>query len=171
MKQGSLRVIIVFLLASGLGVLLHFLFGWFPSPLTALVSPVRESLWEHLKIVYIPLLLSGLVLGGRRALTPWLISLLSVCALTLLIGWLYNVVLQGEADSFNIILFFVLMVLGFLLPRILWPLSAWPGIGAACAILAVLLAALMAVFTFAPPDGILFADLSGGVRTWVTIPV
>jgi hypothetical protein len=29
----------------------------------------------------------------------------------------------------------------------------------------------MVVFTFAPPDNILFVDLSGGARTWLTIPV
>ena len=170
MKQGSLRVILTFLIASGLGVVLHFLFRWLPYPLIALISPVRESLWEHLKILYIPLLLSGLFLGKKRGLTPWLASLLIVCALTILIGWLYNVVFQGQADSFNIILYFILIALGFWLPRILWPLAEWPGVGAACAILAVLLAALMVVFTFAPPDNILFVDLSG-IRTWLTIPV
>lgn len=170
MKRVSLRVVFTFLIASALGVLLHFLYTWLPYPLIALISPVRESLWEHLKILYIPLLLSGLFLGGRRQLTPWLCSLLTVCGLMLLIGWLYNVVFQGQADVFNIILFFVLMLIGFKLPGILWPLAEWPGVGAACAILAVLLAALMVVFTFAPPDNILFVDLSA-IRTWLTIPV
>lgn len=171
MKQGSLRVFLTFLVASGLGVLLHFLFGWLPYSGIALISPVRESLWEHLKILYIPLLLSGVFLGRKRGLTPWLVSLLVVCGLMLLIGWIYNVALEGQADIFNIILFFVLMILGFRLPRILWPLAEWPGVGAACAILTVLLAALMIVFTFAPPGNILFADLSNGVYTWITIPV
>ena len=170
MKQVSLRVIFTFVIASALGVLLHFLYSWLPHPLTALISLVRESLWEHLKILYIPLLLSGLFLGGKRGLTPWLSSLLVVCGLMLLIGWLYNVVFQGQSPLFNIILYFVLMAVGFWLPRVLWPLSEWPGVGAACAILTVLLAALMVVFTFAPPDNILFADLSGA-RTWFTIPV
>lgn len=171
MKQGRLRIIVTFLIASGLGVGLHFLFGWLPGPLTALISPVRESLWEHLKLLYLPLLLSGLFLGKKRGLTPWLCSLLIVCALMLFIGWLYNVVFAGTADIFNIALYFILMALGFLLPRILWPLSEWPGVGAACAILTVLLAVLMVIFTFSPPNGILFADLSGGVNTWLTIPV
>ena len=171
MKQFSLRVFITFLIASGLGVLLHFLYGWLPHPIIALISPVRESLWEHLKILYVPLLLSGLFLGGKRGLTPWLCSLLITCALTLLLGWLYNVVLEGGADWVNILLYFILMLLAFRLPRLLWPLAEWPGVGAACAILTVLLAALLVVFTFIPPNNILFADLSGGVRTWVTIPV
>lgn len=171
MKQGTVRFWLTFAAALALGVLLHFLYNWFPHPLTALFSPVRESLWEHLKIMFWPLLLAGLFLGGKRALTPWLFSLLTVCGLTLLLGWLYNVVLEGELDAVNIVLYAVLMLLGFYLPRILWPLSEWPGVGAACAILTVLLAALMVVFTFAPPDNILFADLSGGVRTFLTIPV
>ena len=170
MKRISVRVILTFLIASALGVLLHFLYSWFPNPLTALISPVRESLWEHLKILYIPLLLSGLFLGGKRELTPWLFSLLTVCGLMLLIGWLYNIVFRGQAGAFNIVLYFGLMIVGFRLPRIVWPLADWPGVGAACAILTVLLAALLVVFTYAPPHGILFADLSG-VRTWLTIPV
>lgn len=171
MKQGRLRIIITFLIASGLGVGLHFLYGRLPGPLTALISPVRESLWEHLKLLFLPLLLSGLFLGKRRGLTAWLCSLLVVCALMLLIGWLYNVVFRGTADSFNIILYFVLMALGFRLPRILWPLLEWPGVGAVCVLLTVLLAVLMAIFTFSPPNSVLFADLSGGINTWLTIPV
>lgn len=171
MKQGTVRFWLVLAAALVLGVLLHFLYDWLPSPVTALFSPVRESLWEHLKIIFWPIFLSGLLLGGKRGLTPWLASLLIVCGLTLLLGWLYNVVLEGESGAVNIVLYVVLILLGFYLPRILWPLSEWPGVGAACAILTVLLAALMVVFTFAPPDNILFADLSGGVRTFLTIPV
>ena len=171
MKQGTVRFWLTLAAALALGVLLHFLYTWLPYPIVALFSPVRESIWEHLKIIFWPMLLSGLFLGGKRGLTPWLFSLLTVCGLMLLLGWLYNVVLQGELDTFNIILYVVLMLIGFYLPRILWPLTEWPGVGAACAMLTVLLAALMVVFTFAPPDNILFADLSGGVRTFLTIPV
>lgn len=170
MKRDSYRVWIIFLAAAGMGVLLHFLHGWFPNAFTALISPVRESLWEHLKIVFFPLLLAGLVLGGKRGFTPWLFSLLAVCALTLSTGWLYNVVFQGPWDWVNILIYFLLMAVGFLLPRLLWPLSDWPGIGAACAILTVILATLMILFTDNPPDHILFRDLSEA-RTWLTIPV
>lgn len=170
-KHSSVRYWVVLLAALALGVLLHFLYDWFPSSPVALLSPVRESVWEHLKILFIPLLLSGLFLGGTRGTTPWLCSLLIICGLMLLFGWLYNIVLQGESGLFNILLYIVLMLLGFYLPRILWSLTEWPGVGAACAILTVLLAALMVVFTFAPPSNSLFQDLSGGVRTFLTIPV
>lgn len=171
MKQGMVRFWLVFAVALGLGVLLHFLYDWLPNPVVALISPVRESLWEHLKVLFIPLLLSGLFLGGKRGRTPWLFSLLMVCVLMLLAGWIYHIALEGRAMAFDLILYGVLMLLGFMLPRILWPLSEWPGVGAACAILTVVLAALLVGFTYAPPNGLLFADLSGGVRTFLTIPV
>jgi hypothetical protein len=42
---------------------------------------------------------------------------------------------------------------------------------AGAAALTVALGALLVWFTFAPPDAVLFADLSGGVRTFLTLPV
>lgn len=170
MKKFSVRFWLTFAAALILGVLLHFLCQWLPGPVTALFSPVRESLWEHLKILYFPLLLSGLFLGGRRAYTPWLLSLLIVCVLMLGAGWLYHITLGGRAMAFDLILYGVLMLAGFLLPRVLWPLSEWPGVGKVCAALTAALAVLLVWFTFAPPEGALFADLSA-VRTFYTIPV
>jgi hypothetical protein len=42
----------------GLGVLLHFLFDWSGQRrLVAVVAPVNESLWEHVKMAYWPLIL------------------------------------------------------------------------------------------------------------------
>lgn len=173
MKRQAVHVLPIFLLAAVLGVLLHGLYGWLPSPLTAVIAPVRESLWEHLKILYVPLLLSALWLakGDMGALTARLAALEAVCALMLGIGYLYHVVFRADGAAFDIGLYFVLMALGFLLPRLSWPLGEGRTAPAAVLGLAVLLGAFMVYFTFYPPDGVLFADLSGGVRTWLTIPV
>ena len=171
MKPVTLRYGLLFVGALALGVLIHFLYGWLPNPVTALLSPVRESIWEHLKVLFYPMLLLGLLPVGKQGRIPWLCSILLVCCFMLLGGWFYHVVLRGDSLIFDLIFYGVLMFLGFRLPRILWLLAEWPGVGAACAILTVLLAALMVVFTYAPPSGILFADLSGGVGTFLTIPV
>jgi hypothetical protein len=171
MKKLSEKPWLVFLGALGLGVLLHFLYGWLPSPVTALVSPVRESLWEHIKILYFPLLLSALVLGWsapalRRAR---LLAIPPVCLLMLGLAWLYHIPLRGEAIAFDLILYAVMMWLGFLLPRWLWKPAQGMGRGPVLALL--LLGALLVWFTFSPPDSVLFADLEEGVRTFFTVPI
>lgn len=50
------------------GAGLHFLWQALPNPLFALISPVNESVWEHLKLLYWPMLAAALVLarGPRR---------------------------------------------------------------------------------------------------------
>ena len=48
----------VFALAAG--VLLHFLYDWISCPLSGVFSAVNESVWEHTKLVSVPLLAAGL---------------------------------------------------------------------------------------------------------------
>ena len=49
------------------GAGLHFLWQALPNPLFALISPVNESVWEHLKLLYWPMLAAALVLAGVSA--------------------------------------------------------------------------------------------------------
>ena len=174
MEKTTKKWILSYLIAAGAGVLLHFLFHWFPNPVLALVSPVRESVWEHVKLLYFPLLGTSLLLTrGNKGIgrTPWLLSTVAVCAIMLGAGYLYHVTLRGESLYVDLALYFVLLAVGFLLPRVLWPLCEWPGTDKAAVALAALLGALIVWFTFFPPDAALFADLSGAVRTFLTIPV
>ena len=173
MKKLAEKPWLVFFGALALGVFLHFVHHWLPNSFTALISPVRESIWEHLKTLYIPLLLAALLLGrGEPALrTARLLVIPIVCALMLGLGWLYHIALRQEGLLFDLALYAGLMLVGFLLPRRLWLLAGWPGVTRAAWGLVVLLGGLMAWFTFLPPDSALFADLSGAVRTFLTIPV
>ena len=174
MEKTGKKLIVCYFAAAALGVLLHFLYQWFPNPVLALVSPVRESVWEHVKLLYFPLLAVSLLLGrgGQGAARgPWLLSTVAVCAAMLGAGYLYHVPLRGESLWADLALYFVLLAVGFLLPRVLWPLCEWPGASTAAWGLAALLGALIVWFTFFPPMTALFADLSGAVRTFLTIPV
>ena len=170
MEKTTKKLLFTYLAAAGLGVLLH----WPPNPVFALISPVRESVWEHVKLLYFPLLGAALLLGrGGKGIsrTPWLLSAVLVCAAMLGAGWLYHIVLRGESLYVDLALYFILLAVGFLLPRVLWPLCEWPGTDKAAAALTVLLGAPIVWFTFFPPMTALFADLSGAVRTFLTIPV
>ena len=157
MEKSTKRWVLLYLAAAGGGVLLHFLYSWLPSPALALISPVRESVWEHGKLLYFPLLAVSLLVGrggGGTGRTPWLLSTAAVFAAMQGAGYLYHVTLRGESLPVDLALYFALLGVGFLLPRALWPLGA-----------------LIVWFTFFPPDTALFADLSGAVRTFLTIPV
>ena len=50
-----------FTVAVALGTILHFLFDWTGSFALAPVSAVNESTWEHMKILFFPMLLFAAV--------------------------------------------------------------------------------------------------------------
>ncbi|MBR6739016.1 MAG: hypothetical protein IKL99_05035 [Oscillospiraceae bacterium] len=82
-----------FLFTAVMGTLLHFAYDAFPDfPLTAVVSSVNESVWEHMKLFYFPMLAAALV----QRLFPfmqrqdfWCIKLLGIITGLFLIPALY----------------------------------------------------------------------------------
>lgn len=171
MPRLSGKLLTAFVVVTLAGAILHFAHDFLPNPVVALFAPVNESLWEHLKIIYWPFLAGALVLfrrEGRDCLGPWLLALLVICAAMLAVGYLYHVVAGGESLAFDIGLYVLLMGAGFVLAA----LFDRPAVCRRTDLLILLTAALggaMFLFTFLPPDHILFADLSG-VNTWQVIP-
>ena len=75
----SRKMLAVFAAATLLGACLHFVYALFPNPVTALISPTCESLWEHLKLLFWPYLaaMCFLTRGGEKGCrAPWMLSLL-----------------------------------------------------------------------------------------------
>lgn len=56
-KIKIINVVFLFLLS----FLWHFMYDWFPNNIFALVFPVNESIWEHMKIIYYCLLLGSVL--------------------------------------------------------------------------------------------------------------
>jgi hypothetical protein len=56
-KIKIINVVFLFLLS----FLWHFMYNWFPNNIFALVFPVNESIWEHMKIIYYCLLLGSVL--------------------------------------------------------------------------------------------------------------
>ena len=171
MQRLSAKLLTVFVAATLAGACLHFFYDFVPNPAVALIAPVNESIWEHLKIIYWPFLAGALVLcrrNGRDCLGPWLLALLAVCAAMLAAGYLYHVAAGGGSLAFDIGLYVLLVGAGFLLPAAF----ERPAVRQRTDLLLLLTAAMggaMVLFTFLPPDHVLFADLSG-VNTWQVIP-
>ena len=60
MKKKHLKIFGLFL-AFGLCFLIHFVYDKFPCLFTSIVAPVNESIWEHMKILFGSIILSGVV--------------------------------------------------------------------------------------------------------------
>jgi len=155
------------------GVVLHFVYDWFPNPVTALIAPVNESLWEHAKLLFWPLTVTAFCLcGGKmQALAARLLAAVAASLSVVAAGYIYHILLRGEALAVDVVLYAAAMALGFWLAE---PLEKWtvtPGRQKLAVALTCIMAVLFIWFTYAPPETVIFADLTGGVRTFLTIPV
>ena len=126
MSRLSKAALITFVVATLAGSCLHFLYALWPNGLTALLAPVNESLWEHVKILYWPCLLSGVLLVRREpeSLGARAFSLLLSAAVMLGVGYLYHVVLEGDSLFFDVALYVLVPLCagdGRLFPAALFP--------------------------------------------------
>ena len=109
-----------FLAAALLGVLFHFIYEWSGKQLVVgFFSPVNESTWEHLKLVFFPILLISVteyIIGGLQdscffcvKLKSALLGMLSVIVLF----YTYSGVLGKNVDWINITIYFISMAIAY----------------------------------------------------------
>lgn len=158
-----------FLFTSSGGVVLHFLYDWTgESPTVGLVSAVNESIWEHMKLLYVPLVLFALWESrspvGRLPgfwCAKWWGTLAGLATIPLLY-YTYTGALGVSADWFNIFIFFLAAAVTFgLETHLLRHGVSCPYPKAATGLLLGLFL-LFAAFTFAAPHLPLFQDPLAG---------
>ena len=152
------------------GTLLHFLYDWLgEAAWVAPFSGVNESTWEHMKLLFWPMLLYAIVQSFffKDRGDFWCVKFRGILlglALIPLLFYTCNGVIGKTPDWFNIAIFFVSAAAAYLYEARLFERGT-----ATCKrprwAVAVLcgLAALFTVFTFFTPEIGLFRDpLSGG---------
>ena len=66
MKRLKLYLILGFLFTAVLGTIWYFLYDWTGrGAIAALFFPVNESTWEHMKLIFFPMLLCTVFLAAR----------------------------------------------------------------------------------------------------------
>lgn len=149
-----------FLFVSAMGTALHFLYEWSGgNTFAALVSGVNESVWEHMKLLFVPLLLWTL-LFGKGNFAAGAVSTLAGLLLIPTVYYTYTGALGFRSAFVDIALFYVAAAVVFLLQwrllragRLSKPWQQWLGLA--------VLAALAAAFvwcTFRPPRLPLWQD-------------
>ena len=85
MKNIRSWLIAGFIFTAVFGTFSHFFYGWSnENPLIGLISPVNESTWEHMKLVFPPVLLWSLLLPPHLILIFFISTAITFfCALKL----------------------------------------------------------------------------------------
>lgn len=147
-----------FLLASLLGVLFHFIYEWSGNKLiVGFFSPVNESTWEHLKLVFFPILLISVVeyiIGDFQdscffcvKLQSALLSMVSVVVLF----YTYSGILGRNVDWVNIAIYFISMAFAYLYSCKKLSTNATACNSTLCIIGATILIIAFMIFTVYPP--------------------
>lgn len=164
-----------FLLVSVMGTFLHFLYELTGKAIAAaLVSAVNESIWEHMKLIFYPMMLYALLVHCRikegkaelrfRTLAGIFLALILIPSLY----YTYTGILGFSVDWFNITIFFLAAGAAYYLEY---------RIESACRVCRIssllwlvilfLLAGIFTVATFFPPRIPLFRDpLTGTYGIW-----
>ena len=165
-KSASFWSFLGFVFVSVAGTLLHFLYDWLgESAIVGVFSAVNESIWEHMKLLYFPLMFFAVIESRRLAgdyANFWCVKLLSITVGLLMIPMLYYTytgALGVSADWFNIAIFFIAAALVFWLEaRLLRSGHACRLSSTAATAALVGIGALFVLFTFLPPHLPLFRD-------------
>ena len=165
-KTVSLWQMVGFVFTAVAGTLLHFLFAWSGENVAvALFSAVNESIWEHLKLLFYPMLIFAAVeyfTWGKEEDSFWctkLIGILTGFGLILAVYYTYTGALGIKADWFNITLFFLAAGVVYWLESKLFQRGiSCPSGGRLAFALILLTVAAFVLLTFAPLHIPLFED-------------
>jgi len=153
------------------GTLLHFIYEWSgENALVGAFSAVNESLWEHLKMLAIPMLLFGIAeyfIYGRKKenfIAVRFISVLLGIAVIISVFYTYSGIVGRTYIAADILLFVLAVYIAYRFSnRMLqtdWLSSKHAKVLALVGIFALL--TCFAVFTFAPPHIGIFQDSTSG---------
>jgi hypothetical protein len=150
------------------GTLLHFLYEWLGDAVwIAPFSGVNESTWEHMKLLFWPMLVFATVQSFffRERADFWCVkargALLGLVLIPLLF-YTYNGVIGRSPDWLNIAIFFISAAITYIFEARRFRGDETPCRPRAAIVLLVSLALSFVLFTFFPPELGIFRDpLSG----------
>lgn len=147
-----------------LGILLHFTFEWSNNNvLVGIFSPVNESIWEHLKLLFFPMLITTIMVyfyEGKKIsnyLCAKVLGIILAIFFTIIFFYTYTGIIGTNFAIIDIGSFFIAVVLGqYVAYQKMQSTSSCNNIIAI--IILLLLYLCFFIFTFFPPYISLFKD-------------
>ena len=153
-----------------LGTLLHFVYEWSGDNIfVASFSAVNESTWEHLKLLFFPMLITTIIgyfylsKSNANFLCARLFGILTALLFTVVFFYTYTGIIGTNFAFIDISIFFVAVVLGeFVSYKVL--LSDFKCNNAVAIFSLLILFVCFVVFTYYPPQIGLFKDPVSGLH-------
>lgn len=156
-----LSVIPIFIIGS----LLHFVYKWSgENRAVALIAPVNESVWEHLKLLVIPVLISWVLLYYKYSninLNVWITALMAALLGGIIIipmlFYFYTQAFGIESVIIDIIIFFIACVAAQAIGIYVYKNGIELPVCISSGVIAVIIVSFI-VFTISPPDLPIFTE-------------
>ena len=171
MKRKKCQVV-GFLFTVLVGTLLHFSYEWSAcSPLIGVLSAVNESVWEHLKLIAVPMLIFGAYeyfAYGRKQRNFFPIRVLSILlgiTIILTVFYTYSGIIGRNSTFVDMLLFYVAVFAAYRFSaKMLGTDRFSSGSARTFAVIGLLIMIVCFVlFTFSPPRIDLFRDPTTGL--------
>lgn len=147
------------------GTLAHFLYGWTGNnPIVGLFTPINESVWEHMKLLFFPMLLYSLIMILKfhrkySCITSALCFGILVGAFLIpLFYYTYTFILNKNVFILDIGTFIASIVIAFWLSYRLTLSCRLESYTSLLCIMVCLLFACFLAFTYRPPNITIFQD-------------
>ena len=154
-----------FAVVSLLGTVLHFLYEWLGEPLwVAPFSGVNESTWEHMKLLFFPMLIFAVFQSFffREYGGFWCIKLRGILSGLFsipILFYTYNGAIEKSPDWLNIVIFFISVAISFCYETKLFRSGKVKCKSTKLAItVLIVVITLFVTFTFYPPSLGIFRD-------------
>lgn len=157
-----------------LGILLHFTYQWSgEDKIVALFSAVNESTWEHLKLIFFPMLLMAIIgkVVIRRTIpnywTAQAVGILTAISFITIFFYTYTGIIGNNFAVVNIILFVISVILGeYVIYQLMTNPKNFKAEKISILFLIVLLFSFI-LYTFNPPKIAYFQEpLNGTYGVW-----
>ncbi len=146
------------------GTLAHFLYDWTDNDIVGMFTPVNESIWEHMKLLFFPMLLYSIFLIFKfKGTYPCIASSLCFGILTgiLLIPvffYTYTFLLGKDIFILDIAIFILCTIIAFRLSyRLTLSCRLQPYTLLLCSLVCALFLCFI-IFTYHPPNAGIFQD-------------
>lgn len=173
-KIKYINIIVLFLLMS----LTHNLYKWFPNDLFALLFPVNESIWEHMKMIYSTIILYSVfefyllnkfkIDVNNFLFSIYVSSIVTIISTLLIFVPIYNII--GENLPVTLIILFICISIGQVISYHIKNMSEIKNINIISIILIIITFIIMGILTYNPPINSLFFDEKKqiyGINTYV----